>query len=347
MTRRALTYLCAALVCAAPFLYSSTSWAAATTVKTEVAPSKEAWYAETPPCVAFFDCSALPPSSPYPEDTLHVALTGGQETARTYLSFELLLPLGAKLQEGVLTLPVDPDPSHGSVSPETADFLACLTTPKFKAARGSLEKPPKANCDVHKAAVYSEKRVSFAVDLDSFIEKWDSDEVALALVPSPKSQQTQESWHVVFPATAGDTEDAPEPETQKRREITATLKYSVEQDSADTIGTDFDLGTGTTGTDTSSTSGGGTSTDFSSSSGPSFDQSTSLGGGSTGTDVPTASDPTEALAPEATQPIASFTEGFAGPGFAYPIIWALPLIVLLGLGSIGRALTKDLYRADE
>jgi hypothetical protein len=45
--------------------------------------------------------------------------------------------------------------------------------------------------------------------------------------------------------------------------------------------------------------------------------------------------------------VASFTEGFAGEGFANPIIWALPLIVLVGLGSIGRALTKDLYRADD
>jgi hypothetical protein len=36
--------------------------------------------------------------------------------------------------------------------------------------------------------------------------------------------------------------------------------------------------------------------------------------------------------------------GFAGPGFAYPIMWALPLAILVGLAATGRALTKELYR---
>jgi hypothetical protein len=273
-----------------------------------------------------------------------VALTSGEETARTYLSFELLLPLGAELDEGELTLPVDPDPSHGSVSPEAANFVACLSTTKFKEARGSLEKPPEVDCKVRKAALYSEKRGAFEIDLDRFIEKWDADEVALALLPSPSALESTNTWHVVFPATARDTEGAPEPEAEEPREIAAIFRYSV-TGSSDDIGTDFDLGT-TSDTPPAAT-GGTSSTDFGSTTGPGFDQSTDLGSDDTGNATSTASDPSEALTPQTTQPVSSFAEGFAGPGFAYPIIWALPLIVLIGVGSIGRALTKDLYRADD
>ena len=305
----------------------------------DVPPSKEAWHHDAPPCASFADCSALPPSSPYPEDTLHVSLSGGEETARTYLAFSLLLPLGGQLDDGTLTLPVDTDESHGSVSPETADLVACITKPKFEEARGSFEKPPEADCKIRKSALYSEKRVAFEVDLNRFLDEWNEaeGEVAVALLPSPKALDGTGTWHVVFPASDSETEDPPEDETRQRA-ITATFRYTVGEDATE-IGDEFDFSTGSE----PPTATGGTSGDFSSGSAPSLDAPTST---DTGGDIAGAADPSEAPAPQ-TEPVVTFAEGFAGPGFAYPIIWAFPLVLLVGLGSIGRALTKDLYRADD
>ena len=33
-------------------------------------------------------------------------------------------------------------------------------------------------------------------------------------------------------------------------------------------------------------------------------------------------------------------------GYAYPIAWVLPLVFVLGVGAIGRALTRDLREND-
>ncbi len=341
----AIRVLSVFLASAFPLIASVTSRAATTTGKIEVTPSTEAWYNEPPPCVGFIDCSALPPSSPYPEDTLHVALSGGEETARTYLEFPLSLPLGAVLDEGILTLPVDTEPANGSVTPEQADFVACLSSTKFEATRGSFEKPPDIKCEVRKSGIYSEKRAVFEVDLSRFIEEWDTSKVALALVPSPKALEGTGTWHVVFPAMGPETDDPPEPGAEKDP-ITATFRYTVDEDAEDAIGTEFDF---TTEGAAPPPSTGGASSDFGSSSLPGFDQSAPIGGtGSTAdTGVPGPVAAADASAPQAAQPVAAFLEGFAGRGFAYPVIWALPLLLLVGLGAIGRSLTKDLYLADD
>ena len=81
--------------------------------------AKQAWYAQAPPCAAI-DCSIVPLVTPYPEDTLHVSISGGQETARTYLAFPLTVPAHSRLVGGELVLPIDADPAHGSVTPEDA-----------------------------------------------------------------------------------------------------------------------------------------------------------------------------------------------------------------------------------
>src|SRR5438874_13780058 len=87
--------------------------------------STEAWYQEPPPCVSLIDCSAAPAAGPYPQDTVQVSVTGGQETARTYLAFRLLVPFGASLLAGTLSLPVDQDPGSPPVQPDHADMPAC------------------------------------------------------------------------------------------------------------------------------------------------------------------------------------------------------------------------------
>lgn len=344
MIRRAFLFICVASVAIAPFFSPGASLAAVGDAEeVQANPSKEAWHNETPACISFVDCSALPPANPYPENTLHVASSGGQETARTYLAFSPPLPFGAVLQEANLVLPIDADPSHGSASPEAASMIACLADPTFKPVKGSVEKPPDVDCEVRKSALYSAKRGVFEVDLSRFVEKWDtSSEMALALLPSEKATTNNETWHVVFPATGEEGgQDPPPAEDEAPREITATFAYTIEETSSDPIGTDFEFDTGT-GTAPSSTGS------FDSSTGPSFSGSVGAGTLDTGTTAADpAADPAEALGREESQEVVAFAEGFAGPGFAYPIVWALPLLILALFAAVGRALTKELYRADD
>lgn len=286
---------------------------------------KGAWFARAEPCLSVLDCAVLPPVSPYPEDTLHVALSGGDETARSYIALSFLLPPDAELMGGTLELPIDTDPAHGSVAPETADLIACLAGRKFKPVRGSLEKPPATKCAVRKGAIYDEDKEVFTVDLDRFLEDWDDGIAALALRPSDSALAGTESWHVVLPADEEATDDDPI--------IEATLVYTVPTDTTDGFGFDpvpepepADPGSGS----------------VSSFSPPTFD---------TAAAPPVAqAEPMPSTTPAATQPVdsqpvsavAAPTTGFAGEGFAYPIIWAFPLVLLVGYGLIGRALTKEL-----
>ena len=347
MVRRTVVLICIAVVAVAPFMVPGPS-VAAVGGKIESIPAKESWYNTTPACVSLVDCSTLPPVTPYPEDTLHVATSGGEETAGTYLSFAPALPLGAVIQGGTLTLPVDTEPSHGSASPETARIIACLTTPEFDETRGSFEKPPDADCEVRKSALYSEKRALFEVELSRFAAHWTVGEVALALLPSEQSAEGANTWRVVFPASESDSNASPGPEPspspspgEDARVITATFEYTIAEDEVDPIGSDFEFDT-TTGSDSSSTG------DFDSSAGPSFGGSFDTGTVETGETVgDLAGDPAEAIGDEGVQEVASFAEGFAGPGFAYPIVWALPLLILAAFAAVGRALTKELYRADD
>src|SRR5438093_403095 len=145
MTKRVLSYLFASLVLVSLASWAGGSAAADDTRTVTVQMQAEAWYQEIGPCVSLIDCSALPAPNPYPEDTLHVAATGGQENARTYLAFSLsAIPFGAQVQDGTLTLPLDTDQGDGSFAPDQADLLACLVTEPFKPVRGSAEKPPEA-----------------------------------------------------------------------------------------------------------------------------------------------------------------------------------------------------------
>src|SRR5205807_2607250 len=86
MTRRVpFLFASASLLVAAAFGWQGPSAAAAQRTSATVFMSTEAWYDETPPCVSLIDCSTVPTATPYPEGTLHVSITAGQETARTYL----------------------------------------------------------------------------------------------------------------------------------------------------------------------------------------------------------------------------------------------------------------------
>lgn len=317
---------------------------------------RKAWYQSAPPCAAL-DCSAIPPINPYPEGTLHVAVSAGQETARTYLALVFELPEETEPIGGTLELPVDADATHGSLSPEAARIVACSSTDEFKDERGAVATPPKIDCDVRRSAVYEEKKARFTIDLGRFAENWVAEpsgewNAALALVPSPSAQADGETWRAVFPAA-----DPPRKKSERKEDpvITATIEYGPAEDEGLLGPNLFGPGSDTTG---------GTGNDFSSGSGADFDT------GSTGSDVGSGSSDvsaetgnesgvgsfgsaagaTDAVGGDSATTPAEIAAppgslvGFAGPGFAYPIMWALPLTILVAVAAAGRALTKDLYR---
>ena len=297
--------------------------AAAAERRTTAFMTTEAWYSEPPPCVSLIDCSAAPAPSPYPKDTLHVSMAGGRETARTYLAFAVPSAPGTELFGGVLTLPVDTAAADGSLTPDQATIQACPVTAPFKPVRGSTQKPPAANCHVTSAATYDKKTAAFTIDLTPFVSTWHGGSAELAIVPSKAAAQPGATWHVVFHATTKPDKTAP-PITVGF--VTYTAPSSSPPKPA--------------GGSTQPSGGGG-----------SFGSTTSTGG-SFSSSFPqpsftstTTTTTTTSQTPTGLQPAPPTSlEGFAGPGFAYPAVWALPLLLLAGIGAIGRALTKELYR---
>ena len=269
----------------------------------------QAWYLELPPCQSLIDCSPVPEVNPYPKDTLHVAVTAGLETARTYVSFSLeAVPPGSRLAGGMLALPVDTNPLDGSLFADQAELVACRVSGTLEPVRGSLAVPPPADCTVSSPATFDAKAGAFKISLAPFASGWTGGTAGLAVLPSDAAVQGRALWHVVFFATQKDSEEAPP--------ITANLAFA-------------------SGTAPPPPSAG---TGFLPPSGVGSIPDTSFGdigmGGTTPAAQPTA--PASRVIP--------FLGGFAGSGFAYALVWALPLVLLGGFVAIGRALTKDLYR---
>jgi hypothetical protein len=328
MTERRILSLACLLVVGA-ILSAPAPSSAAPPKKAKGSITKQAWYAQAAPCLTVIDCAPLPVVSPYPEDTLHVAVSAGQETARTYLALDFDLPRGGRLTGGTLTLPLDIDPAHGAAAPETAAMVACLTTHKFKDVRGSIEAPPGAKCDVRRSATYDAEDAIFQVDLERFVKTWSKKKAALVLMPSNLALAQTQTWHVVLPV--------PPKDDKKATGITARLSYSLRDDNP-TEATD-DKKLPSIEVETLSEP-------------PSLDVGSPIGGGSgfptlaSESSTPTITAPTEVASSEPVSDVTAQapTEGFAGEGFAYPLVWALPLGLFIGLGAVGRALTKDLYR---
>lgn len=170
-----------------------------------VGDAAEAWYANGPIDICTTPLGCPPqqaPTSPYPANTLHVGVAGGQETARTYVLPDLLsLPFGATYTGGAMTLPVDTSGSDGTVSADQAKMLACAVTQPFAdGTAGSSGTPPKTDCKVSAKAVYDAKKVAFTVDLTPFLEAWSkgTPSLGIALVPDPKGVGPTDAWHVTI-----------------------------------------------------------------------------------------------------------------------------------------------------
>ncbi len=201
---------------------------------TTVETSSEAWYNTAEPCdTDGADCSLLPPTSAYADDTLHVAATAGETTAETYVELQTSgIPDGKEITGGTLTLPVNTEPDTGSLRPEEAKLIACPVSEFFDSTEGSFDDPPEHDCESTSspAKLQAGQQPSFAVDLAIFAAQWaDGTTPRLAIAPAPEAKESNETWHVAFWGRKNDADGA--------RPITAELTYGD---------TSTDSGTGVT-----------------------------------------------------------------------------------------------------
>jgi hypothetical protein len=165
----------------------------------------EAWYATSPIDVCTTPLGCPPdqvPTSPYPADTLHVGVAGGQETARTYLLPDLTgVPFGASVISATMTLPVAAGSTDGTQSPDAARVLACIATQPFAdGAQGSTEAPPKVDCSTSAKAAYDGRKGILTLDATALLATGSTGlpPLGIALLPDPKSAQPTDAWHVAL-----------------------------------------------------------------------------------------------------------------------------------------------------
>ena len=170
-----------------------------------VADAAEAWYAASPIDICTTPLGCPPPqapTSPYPADTLHVGVAGGQESARTYLLPDFTsLPFDATVVGGEMTLPVADANGDGTVSADAAKLRACLATkPVPDGAQGSTSAPPTTDCAVSSTPAYDATHSVFTLDLQPFVDAWSAGQprLGIALVPDSKTTTQTDAWHVAF-----------------------------------------------------------------------------------------------------------------------------------------------------
>lgn len=284
--------------------------------------SAEAWYMTADACTGSVDCSLVTPPSAYPEDTLHVALTGGAPTASTYLQLDgSALPEDAEITGGTLKLPVDTTPSDGSLVPENAKLVACIVEDHIESKEGAVTEPPKADCKrASSPAIFHAKPAPvFTVDLGAFATHWtDGEPARLAILPAPEAQEAKDTWHVTFWGKKNASKDA--------APITADLQHAS--------------GTGELPPPAGSQVDSGSPVDNGVSPGPSL-------GAPQGApppaelDAPKAADPPRNDAAPKAAPAAATPE-LKTYSYPYPIAWAMPLALLIGIITVGRTLTKKI-----
>lgn len=288
-----------------------------------VGTAAEAWFDLPFTCTLPIGC--LPVPNLLPAGTLHIGVIAGETTAETALKLDTAsLPKGATITGGTLNLPLDTAPTALSLSPDKAGFKACLLTADFKAGEGLSVAAPASDCTVSNPANYDKAGSKYTIDLQPFLQAWSSGKAdhGILLVPFSTAATDHSTWQVaLFSSTVANAAS----------KITAALNLSpaVSADAASSASPAPAASTDTT----SPTTPAATT--------PSAD----TGGAST---VPAATDTTapvpQVAAPAAATSNTAVSGGFAGKGYAYPIVWALPIAVLAGCAWVGRLLTKDLSK---
>ena len=281
-----------------------------------IAPSAEAWYQPNPSCATPAGCvgaGTVPPASPYPAETLHIGASAGGETARTYVAMSFVAVTG-DITAAALTVPLDTDPADGGFASEAAKIQVCLTSAPLATTRGSFDPPPSTDCSVAAPATYvATPQPHLDADLGPLIDRLQS-ATGIVLLPDATASTPTESWRVVFSAhdAAGAATTA----------ASVTLKFQDRSVAA---------------------SPGSTSTPF----GP-------IVGGVVPVQPPLGTSfavtpSTVARAAPAGAPsvgsVSSAPRTIRAAAYLYPGVWLLPLLVLVLVPIVVKALTTDLIAA--
>jgi hypothetical protein len=295
------------------------------------APDAEGWYQPNPTCTTPAGCvtpgldnlpvtppvappalPVAPPTGPFPARTLHIGLAATTEVARAYLSYPLFA-LEQKITGGKLVVPLDVAPTSGSIAPETAKILVCAAIGDIKDVDGALVDPPQTDCNSSTPMTYvATPQPRLEANLGSIAEALGSS-TGLALLPDATKAAQTDAWRVVFSARN---------RTDAGKTAPATLTLELEDPAVQP-----EPGAPEPVPTTPPTFGA-----VSPPVGTGFAPSPSV-------DPPVAAPP--AVAPPAAGPVTA-TPQLVTVGYAYPIVWMLPLVFLLLGPLVGRALTKDL-----
>lgn len=171
---------------------------------TVVGDSAEAWYASTPVvnCASAIGCPpvAPPATTTYPANTLHVGVSNGEESARTYLQPDLSgIPASETAIAGTMTLPLATLAGSGNSNTSAAAIEACLVTAAFTdGVQGSTGAQPQTDCTVHQAVKVGQQ--AFTLDLTPFLAAWSGGvpEYGIALIPDLTGTTALTNWQVAF-----------------------------------------------------------------------------------------------------------------------------------------------------
>lgn len=295
---------------------------AAATHTVKVSDVAEAWYADSPVDVCSTPLGCPPdqaPTSPYPADTLHVGVAGGQETARSYLLPDLsLVPFGAHITAATMTLPVATGNTDGTASADTAHLVACLATQAFTdGAEGSSQAPPKVNCSVESPATYDAKNNVFTVDLTPMTDAWAHGALPLgiAVLPDLDTTQPTDAWHV----TINGRKRAASPH------VSTTVTFVPPAPTS---------GSGSTGGTTS-----GTTTGVQSARPPAAPPAIVAPAPSSVAPVSPPVSPPIVASPQQSAPVAQ-PAAFV-TGVPQPVAFVIPIVLLMGAVFFGRVFTRD------
>jgi hypothetical protein len=267
----------------------------------------DAWFTPPPTCALPIGCGptdSLPPLSRYPAGTLHVGLTAGIEDSRTYLKIDLgAVPAGGTLTGGTLTLPVAPA-ADGTTSPETSQIAACFVTSNFTPVEGSLAPPPSIDCSSTIDATYVPGPPAvLVVQLAPFASRWAAGETnyGVALVPAGVPAPGT-TWHLAFSSRTRAGSDVPAGSAQLTYDPAAIPVEPAPEIVDEPALSDV-------------------ITDFLPAAPP---------------QSPAAAIVDQSNLPTQLAPVVDI----GGPGFAYPVVMAMPLVLLVLGGYLGWALTR-------
>lgn len=265
-----------------------------------------------------------PAVNPYDDQTLHTGVKMGQEDSRMYFTLDVVaLGLTAIPQSGTLVIPVDP---AASSDVKTAALHLCyVSSPPEKSVEGSTDTPPKVDCSIDADPKYHKKpRPYLSFDLTPFASVLTSG--GLALVPTQKASDAQQTWHVETYAKKNTDKDA----------MTIAAVVKVQKVSEPGLNDIIGGGSGLSSSGPALGSGGSAPLTGSGSGG------LSIGNSGSGSSQPLAGGqqspgPTQAQ----TQPSPGAIALAPVAAVRYPGIWFVPLVIVVGAGFFGFALTRD------